>query len=181
MRETIHTLRERCAGRRALLACLVSIFALGASAGEPFAFDPPPFLGPAEIIRAASGNTWQFEGDNEHPAARLLITLAEIPAGMSETDTTACAEAFLEQIRRTRPDAFWQPETPALRLGDREVASWRWAGSFDRVPATGLVACTSVAERFLAVAFEDSIAGAPQSFPAIRRALDTLDPESTGP
>jgi hypothetical protein len=181
MRETIDTLPNRDVGRRVLLAGLMSIVVLDASAGEPFAFDPPPFLGSAEIVRAATGNTWQFDGGDEHPAARLLITLAEIPAGMSEADTSVCAEAFLEQIRRRRHDAFWQPETPALRLGGREVASWRWAGSFDRVPATGLVACTSVAGRFLAVAFEDSIAGAPQTFPAIRRALSTLDPATTEP
>ncbi|MBM4226697.1 MAG: hypothetical protein FJ164_02945 [Gammaproteobacteria bacterium] len=181
MRETIDTLPDPDARHGALLAGLLSLAVLDASAGEPFAFDPPPFLGRPEVVRAATGNTWQFGGDTRHPSARLLITLAEIPAGMSEADTTACAEAFLEQIRRRRRDAFWQPETPALRLGNREVASWRWAGSFDQVPATGLVACTSITGRFLAVAFEDSISGAPQSFPAIRRALDTLDPAATEP
>lgn len=168
----MHLFRDHAA--RILLAILLCLAGAISRADEPFTFEAPEFLGTAEVVRAASGNTWHFQGAPSHPEARLLITLAEIPPAMTDSDTAACADAFLQEIRRGRRDAFWQPETPPLRLGSREVPSWRWAGSFDGSPATGLVACTALGGRFLAVAFEDSIAGAPQSFPAIRRALRTL-------
>ncbi len=167
----IHT-RISLAG---LLTALLSVGLQKVHADQPFAFNPPAFLGAPEVMRAASGNTWRFEGAAAHPAARLMITLAEVPEGLSADDTAVCVDAFLQEIRRRREDAFWQPETPPLRLGSREVPSWRWAGSFDQTPATGLVACMALGEQFLAVALEDSINGAPQSFPAMRRALRTLE------
>lgn len=170
-----------CIGLAALIAALMSVGLQRAHAGQPFAFEPPPFLGAPDVVRAASGNTWQFEGSSTHPAARLMITLAEVPQGLSAGDTAVCVEAFLQEIRRRREDAFWQPETPPLRLGSREVPSWRWAGSFDQNPATGLVACMALDGQFLAVAFEDSINGAPQSFPAMRRALRTLETHTGDP
>lgn len=170
-----------CIGLAALIAALMSVGLQRAHAGQPFAFEPPPFLGAPDVVRAAGCVELPSNCQVLPLAARLMITLAEVPQGLSAGDTAVCVEAFLQEIRRRREDAFWQPETPPLRLGSREVPSWRWAGSFDQNPATGLVACMALDGQFLAVAFEDSINGAPQSFPAMRRALRTLETHTGDP
>lgn len=146
-----------------------------AVAGEPYGFDPPDFLEGPVISRAATGNTYSFHGTGAHPFAALQLTRVELPPGFSQQDVEFCAQAFLTEIEKRSREFFWQRSKHPLETRSHRLQSWRWSGILERGPSTGVVSCGEVEGGFIAITFEDQLRLAPDSFPAIRSRLDTLE------
>jgi hypothetical protein len=154
----------------------------GAQAAPPLNFAPPAFLEGPALTAAASGTTYSFKGRPPHEHASLRITWVELPSDVPSPDDPTCGKAFLEEIRRQVPDAFWQSSS-SLEVGALRLHAWRWAGDLGARARTGIVGCAAGPARVFSIAMEDSLHASRESFPAMRAALRTLnaEPEDRSP
>jgi len=163
-------------GRGYLVAALLAVWGwmTGVQAEPSLDFAPPAFLQGPILTAAASGMTYSFKGRPPHDHVRLRITWVMLPPDVPPPDDQTCGKAFLEEIRRQVPDAFWQ-SNGLLEVGALRLDAWRWAGDLGSRARTGIVACTAGPERVFSIAMEDSLQASRESFPAMRAALRTLD------
>lgn len=167
---------------RRLGARITALFAMGfwlmdARAEPSLGFVPPTFLEGPALTAAASGTTYSFNGRPPHADARLSITWVVLPPDVPAPDDSACGRAFLEEIRRQVPDAFWQ-SIGMLEVGPLDLHAWRWAGDLGPGARTGIVGCAVGPTRVFSIAMEDALGASRNSFPAMRAALRSLNAEA---
>ena len=167
-------------GRRIAALLTVWVCMTGARAEPLLDFAPPEFLAGPALTAAASGTTYSFTGLHPHAHASLRITWVELPPDVPSPDDSTCGKAFLEEIRRQVPDAFWQ-SSGLLEVGELRLHAWRWAGDLESRARTGIVGCAAGPKRVFSIAMEDSLDASRESFPAMRAALRTLNAEARDP
>ena len=167
-------------GRRARFTTLLAALGwmMGTQAGPTFNFSPPAFLEGPALTTAASGTTYSFKGRPPHEHARLRITWVVLPRDVPPPDNTACGKAFLDEIRRQVPDAFWQ-SSGSLEVGALRLDAWRWAGDLGAKGRTGIVGCAVAPARVFSIAMEDTLHASRESFPAMREALRMLNADAS--
>ena len=150
---------------------------VGGQAETDLDFKPPAFLEGPTVTAAATGTTFAFKGRPPQEHARLKITWVVLPPDVPVPDDESCGKAFLEEIRRQVPDAFWQ-SSGLLEVGALRLHAWRWAGDLGSRARTGIIGCAAEQGRVLSVAMEDSLGASRDSFPAMRAALRTLNTDA---
>lgn len=164
--------------RLRVLACLMALALASAwkiARAEPFALERPEFLNAPAVSRAASGITYSYLGTSARRAARLQITLAEVPAAAPDADAKACASAFLGTLEQQYRGFLAVPDTAVLPVGELALEAWRWSGQRGKDFLTGVVACRRVDARFLVITFQDTLRSAPETFTVIRARLSALE------
>jgi hypothetical protein len=146
-----------------------------ASPGQPFVLARPDFLRGPAVSRAASAVTYSYLGTPQWRAARLQLTLAEVPASVPGADASDCASAFLKTLESQHPGFMALRDAVPLQAAGLSFDAWRWTARHGAETLTGVVACRRDGTRFFAITFQDSLHSAPETFTTIRSRLDRLE------
>lgn len=159
-------------------ACLAALALSGwcnDSRAQPFALERPEFLREPTVSRTITGITYSYLGSTVRRAARLQITLVEVPAATPDADAATCAAAFLGTIRQQHEGFLALRDTAPLHVGARVFDTWRWSGRHGQEFLTGVVACRREGDRFLAITFQDALDTAPDTFVSIKSRIQSME------
>lgn len=140
-------------------------------------YSAPDFLEGPVVANSMLGTTYAYRARNIYDPTILQITIVRLPkASLSagEFSTEHCIQLFLTEVARDQSRFFAVPVEKALEAGKLHLKQVRWTRKDAATGMTGVTSCGFDNDRYISINFHDSLTGASNTFPVIRRSLKSL-------
>ena len=137
----------------------------------------PDFLEGPVVANSMLGTTYAYRARNIYEPTTLQITVVRLPkAALSagEFSTDHCIGLFLTEVARDQADFFAVPSESPLEAGGLRLRQVRWTRKDSTDGMTGVTSCGLDEDRYVSINFEDTLNRAMNTFPAIRKSLQSL-------
>jgi hypothetical protein len=161
-------------------ACIIAfnIAAQPILAATSLDYEAPPFLDGPVVANSMLGTTYAYRARDIYDPTTLQITVVNLPkAALSagEFSTDHCIQLFLTEVARDQSGFFAVPVEDTLTAGQLHLQQVRWTRKDTPTVMTGVTSCGLDHDRYVSINFQDSLARATATFPAIRKSLKALD------
>lgn len=140
-------------------------------------YEAPDFLDGPVVANSMLGTTYAYRARDIYDPTTLQITVVTLPkAALSagEFSTEHCIQLFLTEVARDQSGFFAVPVEKALEAGALHLQQVRWTRKDTAIGITGVTSCGLDQDRYVSINFQDSLARATDTFPAIRKSLKSL-------